>query len=218
MFSILQLISLSLFSVALFAEDEKDQAAVSLDTLLVTETVPAINYPLNSPLNATEFDRELIHELGFTRAQDTAGYTPNYNLSDAGANGFADRSSIRGLTNSPIFTTPSVVLYVDDVPYLSSFAYSNQLVGTEAVEVYRGPQGSLFGRNSYAGVINIKSRRPSNQLRFGRQINNGMWISASICWNLMMAFSGLYHYLATIFIGPNPESRAAWTKTPTVRR
>ncbi len=159
------LIIFGLFVSSLKADDQTSAPTLKLDSMVITGSKPSADFPINAPLNLTEFDRELINELGFTRVQDIAPYVPNYNLTDAGANGFSDRSSIRGLINAPIYTTASVALYVDDIPYLSSSVYTHQLVGVDSIEVYRGPQSGLFGKSSYAGVINVKSRRPGNQIQ-----------------------------------------------------
>ncbi len=170
----------AVFASSLYAEDRKNSPAINLDSITITGEKPAIDSPINAPLNFTEFDRETINELGFTRAQDVAGYVPNYNLIDASANGFSDRSSLRGLTNTPVFTTPSILMYVDDIPYLSASSYTNQLVGVDSIEVYRGPQAGLFARNSYAGVINVKSRRPGNQLQSHVSVDKGNFDSLTI--------------------------------------
>lgn len=219
-FNLLQLIIFGLFSSSLNAEDENSQTIVNLDTMLVTGAKPAVDFPINAPLNLTQFDRETINELGFSRAQDVASYVPNYNLIDAGANGFGDRSNIRGLTNAPGYTTPSVVMYVDDVPYLASIAYANQLLGVDSIDVYRGPQGGLFGRNSYAGVIKVKSRRPGNQLQGNVSLDKGNYDSLNIdsyfagalvkdllYFSLGTAYSKRNGYLDNTFLNSNPDSQ-----------
>lgn len=66
----------------------------------------------------------------------------------------------------------SVVTYVDGVPqpvYASEFAY----VDLERIEVLRGPQGTLFGRNSQGGAINITTRQPSNTFAAGMRAEGG---------------------------------------------
>ncbi len=174
------LILLGFSAPSLKAEDAKISPPINFDTVVVSETKPPDDYPLNAPRDITRFNRQTIDELSFTRAQDTSVYVPNYNLTDVGLNGATDRSSIRGLANTPVYTTPSVIFYVDDVPYLSSFAYTNQLVSVDSIDVYRGPQGGLFGRNSYAGVINVKSRRPNNHMQGNVSVDYGNFNSLNI--------------------------------------
>ena len=62
-FVLLQLIIFGFFSSSLNAEDENSQAIVNLDTMLVTGAKPAVDFPINAPLNLTQFDRETINEL-----------------------------------------------------------------------------------------------------------------------------------------------------------
>jgi pesticin/yersiniabactin receptor len=66
--------------------------------------------------------------------------------------------TVRGMS-SPDFYNPSVQIYVDGVPQAESF-YTQELVNVERVEFLRGPQGTLYGRNAYGGVINIITRKP----------------------------------------------------------
>ncbi|MPZ54967.1 MAG: TonB-dependent receptor plug domain-containing protein [Rhizobiales bacterium] len=66
--------------------------------------------------------------------------------------------TVRGMS-SPDFYNPTVQVYVDGVPQSDAFL-TQELVDVERVEFLRGPQGTLYGRNAYSGVINIITRRP----------------------------------------------------------
>lgn len=70
--------------------------------------------------------------------------------------------SLRGVT-SPDYYNPSVQVYVDGVPQDSSY-FAQQLVDVERVELLRGPQGTLYGRNAHGGVLNIITRKPGPDL------------------------------------------------------
>jgi len=212
------LILTGLFSVSSKAEDTKALPTINLESVLVQGVKLPEDYPLNAPRQVTKFDREAINELGFTRAQDISAYVPNYNLMDAGANGLADRSNIRGLANTPLYTTPSVVLYIDDVPHLSSFAFTNQLVDATSIEVYRGPQGGLFGMNSYAGVINVISRKPSNNKHGNVSVGYGNFNSLNVdgsfsgalikdrlYFSIGTAYSKRDGYLSNTFLNSRPD-------------
>src|SRR5213076_1393567 len=71
--------------------------------------------------------------------------------------------TVRGLGNTEFISDPAVVLYVDDAPFGDAASYTTDLLAVDHVEVYRGPQGARYGKNSEAGVINIVTRRPGNQ-------------------------------------------------------
>lgn len=69
--------------------------------------------------------------------------------------------TVRGIS-SPDYYSPSVQVYVDGVPQVPS-AMVQELVDVERVEFLRGPQGTLYGRNAFGGVINIVTKKPREQ-------------------------------------------------------
>jgi iron complex outermembrane receptor protein len=103
----------------------------------------------------TSKNRDLV---GINSIQDLTNFTPGLNYSSAN-----DRNSIRGvgrLTNShPIAN--AVALYDDGIFSASTVAAGKTPIFTDRVEVLRGPQGTLYGRNSIGGAINVISKRPT---------------------------------------------------------
>ena len=95
--------------------------------------------------------------------------------------------TVRGMS-SPDFYNPTVQVYVDGVPQSDAFL-TQQLVNVERVEFLRGPQGTLYGRNAYGGVLNIITRKPrentvsgtaggTNQTSFGDLYATGVYRDA----------------------------------------
>jgi iron complex outermembrane receptor protein len=115
------------------------------------------------PLSATAFSGDDLSMMSRVKDQELADLIPNHYKTDTGIGSFGDVSSMRGLTNTPFFSAPSVVQYIDGVPSGNTFSHTPALFGVDSIEVLRGAQGTLFGVNSYGGVINIKSRRPSEK-------------------------------------------------------
>jgi len=68
------------------------------------------------------------------------------------------------LANTVFFGAPGTTIYVDDVPFGETFTYAQDLAPVNSIETYRGPQPTLVGRNAYGGLINIRSRRPTNEM------------------------------------------------------
>ena len=88
------------------------------------------------------------------------GLVPNYLYQELGV-GFQQVQSIRGIQ---VFSeNPAVATYVDGVNNLDILANGFMLTDVERIEVLRGPQGTLFGRNAMGGVINITTKRPTNR-------------------------------------------------------
>jgi iron complex outermembrane receptor protein len=97
---------------------------------------------------------------GITTLQDMSNFTPglNYNAS-------IDRVYIRGIgrnTNN-LATDPGVATYVDGVYNSSTIGASNDSMFVDRLEVLRGPEGTLYGRNSIGGAMNAISRRPTDE-------------------------------------------------------
>jgi len=203
-----------------FLAKSTDVSSHRFKDVIVTEQLSQPDHGFNKPYTVTDYDRKTIKERGFSRFQDVYGEIPNLNLMDAGANGFLDRSNIRGLLNSPIYTQPAITLYVDDVPYSSAFSYINQLTMTDEISVYRGPQGARFGKNSYGGAINIVTQRPGNQLQGSVSVDkanydrtgvngylSGALLNDQLYFNLAGAFSSREGYLNNTTLNTRTDDR-----------
>jgi len=115
------------------------------------------------PLAVTAWSGEQLELAGISSTLDLRGAIPNFSQSYTGLRSYADNYVVRGLGNTQFLSDPAVVLYVDDAPSGNVLTYTTDLLAIDHVEVYRGPQGSRFGRNSEAGVINIVTRRPGDR-------------------------------------------------------
>lgn len=205
-------IFIGLCCIPLLAESD-DVSSHRFENVVVTEQLSQPDYGFNKPFSVTDYDRESVKDRGFARFQDVFKEIPNLNLMDAGANGFLDRSNIRGLLNSPLYTQPAITVYVDDVPYSSAFSYINQLTMTDEISVYRGPQGARFGKNSYGGAINIVTQRPGNQLQGAVSVDKGNYDRTGVNGYLSGALLNdqLYFNLAGAF-----TSRDGYLKNTTL--
>ncbi|MEQ8300676.1 MAG: TonB-dependent receptor [Hyphomonas sp.] len=128
----------------------------------VTVTAVKREQDLNDvPVSVTAFTSDLREELGLANLSDFARFTPSLAFS-AGD----DRVFIRGVgrqtnTNG---SDPGVATYADGIYDASTSAVSKSDFFVERVEVLRGPQGTLYGRNSIGGAINVISKRPTETL------------------------------------------------------
>ncbi len=112
------------------------------------------------PSSITSLSSEKITD---TRTWGLGGLTalvPNYLYQELGV-GFQQIQSIRGIQ---VFSeNPAVVTYIDDVNNLDILANGFMLTDVERIEVLRGPQSTLFGRNAMGGVVNIITKKPTNK-------------------------------------------------------
>ncbi|MFN6377856.1 MAG: TonB-dependent receptor [Flavobacteriales bacterium] len=108
-----------------------------------------------------------------TRLWGLGGLTaiiPNYNYQELGV-AFQQIQSIRGIQ---VFSeNPAVSTYIDDVNNIDILANGFALTDIERIEVLRGPQGTLFGRNAMGGVVNIITKRPTNETKGFAEIGVG---------------------------------------------
>lgn len=106
----------------------------------------------------TVLDDEQRDRMGIRTIEDFANFTPGMNFSTS-----LDRISLRGvgrLTNI-IGSDPGVATYNDGFYTASSAEASKTPMFVERVEILRGPQGTLYGRNSVGGALNVVSKRPT---------------------------------------------------------
>lgn len=116
------------------------------------------------PVAVTALDAGQLSAKGISDTQDLGARVPGLNFQTAGLS--RPRVFIRGLGSiqSDANSDSSVGIFVDDV-YLSGFGNFNlDLFDVNRIEVLRGPQGALFGRNTAAGAISVTTLAPSSEL------------------------------------------------------
>lgn len=113
------------------------------------------------PVAATAISGEAIEKRGFTSVRQVAQLTPSLNInSDGAGRAFV---SIRGVGTTLIDTVqPGVGIFVDGIYQPNTSYLNNPLTDVERVEVLRGPQGTLYGKNTLGGAINVITRQPGN--------------------------------------------------------
>ncbi|MEP1470199.1 MAG: TonB-dependent receptor [Halieaceae bacterium] len=115
------------------------------------------------PLSITAFSGDFLEEKGIQTIAGVAKITPNFNI--AGSSQAANnRIQIRGMGaagNNAIES--SVGVFIDGVYYPRPGSVIGLLMDINSFEVLRGPQGTLFGRNTVAGAMNITTRNPSQE-------------------------------------------------------
>lgn len=136
------------------------------------------------PVAASAVTGDLIEQRGLSSVKDIAALTPGLNInSDGIGRAFI---AIRGVGVTLINTVqPGVGLFIDGI-YQPNTSYLNSpLLDVERIEVLRGPQGTLYGKNTLGGAINVISRQPDDEWK-GRVVasyagpDDSMALSASI--------------------------------------
>jgi iron complex outermembrane receptor protein len=118
----------------------------------------------DTPIAITAVNAELLEQRNQTSVVDVAAQAPNVSLSpQAQANGTGLLAFIRGVgqTDFNYALEPGVGMYIDDVYYATVTGSNFDLLDLDRIEVLRGPQGTLAGRNSIGGAIKLFSKKPT---------------------------------------------------------
>jgi len=110
------------------------------------------------PSSITAINAKQVNAFGLWNTKEITGIIPNLYSADPGDG--RDVTSVRGIATSSY--DPTVATYIDGVNQFSLDTYIPTLFDIERIEVLRGPQGTLYGRNAMGGVINIITKQPTN--------------------------------------------------------
>ena len=118
----------------------------------------------STPIAITALPARTIEQLGVERVEGLAGFVPSVTVSQSPVG--TPLVTIRGIgSNSAVAgADPSSTIHLDGVYLARPAMASMDLLDVERVEVLRGPQGTLYGRNSVGGAINIVTRQPTDTL------------------------------------------------------
>src|SRR5688572_28409556 len=114
----------------------------------------------NTPASITAFTEDTIENARITRPADFVNLTPNVTLVETqnAGNAFI---VIRGITQARN-SEPSVAVVIDGVQQVNPAQFNQDLFDIQQIEVLKGPQGALYGRNAIGGAIIINTKGPSD--------------------------------------------------------
>ena len=171
-----------------------DQAAASstantsaLDEIVVTARKRSEDNQ-QAPIAITAFNTQEMQRLGITSVTDLGAQTPSLNFQQSPYDTFGSFIGMRGqqATEIIITQTPPVGIYVDDVYYPNTLMTSlENFEGIDQVEVLKGPQGTLYGRNTTGGAIKITTKLPDYDATSGDfQIGYGRFNEQTVSGSL----------------------------------
>jgi iron complex outermembrane receptor protein len=127
------------------------------------------------PIAVSAFTSEQLQARGINNVYELGSLAPNVQISTATGNNTGMQISIRGgvQINPALYWDPTVGIYVDGVYMAKNLGSVFDVLDLERVEVLRGPQGTLYGRNTLAGAVNFVTRRPSGEFRGSATVDFG---------------------------------------------
>ena len=155
-------LALTFFSINSAGQEDEEESYI--EEIIVTAEKREENL-LDVPVTMTAFSAQSIEELGMTNSDDLEQLVPGLQFQDEGQQ-TGQGTTIRGIgTRLAGETHPdlAVATYVDGVYTLGTYGVAPNMFDLERIEVARGPQGTLNGRNSIAGSISYYYTRPTEE-------------------------------------------------------
>ena len=152
-----------------------------------------------SPVSQQAIGERFIENNQLMGIRDLSGMIANFYMPDYGSRQYSP-IYIRGIGSR--VNSPSVGVYVDGIPYFDRTVLDMDLFGVSKVEVLRGPQGTLFGRNASAGLINVFTRSPLDYQGTSARVSYGSYndllVAAStynkVSHNFGLSLAANYHH------------------------
>jgi len=212
------------------ADASRKGDAVRLDEVVVTATRREENLQ-NIPASITAINAKQLEEQGITSTTALANSVPGLQLfsPNSGTDNFF---SIRGVTQNDYaeHEESPIAVYIDGAYMSQSAGTSALLFDTERVEVLRGPQGTLFGRNATGGLVQYISKQPTDYLDgyVSATIGNysskhvesavGNKITDGVSFRVSTALDYADGYLTNVLSdGDNPGNRNSWAARAQLR-
>lgn len=173
----------------------------------------------NVPIAISAVGREFLESRDISSIDRLGSIAPNVKIERAPSNKTISQISIRGsVTINPAVTwEPAVGLYLDGVYIAKAQGSIFDVADLERVEILRGPQGTLYGRNALAGAVNLVTRKPSGEAGGSAEISYGnfdYWrgkatLDLPAMGPIMIKVSGqIQKRDGFVKVGPNPFPQA----------
>ena len=146
-------------------------SVIQVEDIQVTAIKQGLNLR-NQPVTASVIGRTDLERRHVAALKEVSQVVPNFHIPDYGSR-MTSSIYIRGL--GARIDQPVMGLNIDNIPYLNKDAYDFDLTDIERIEVLRGPQSTLFGRNTMGGVINVYTLSPFTfeGVRLGMEYGSG---------------------------------------------
>ncbi|HQX79879.1 MAG TPA: TonB-dependent receptor [Steroidobacteraceae bacterium] len=153
---------------------EAEQSASQLAEVTVTARRQEESLQ-KTPVSVTAVTGELLEKLNIQDVTQVAEFTPNLSISHQPSSTTATAITLRGIGQTePAATAEQAVgLYLDGVYIARTAGAVFDLVDLERVEVLRGPQGTLFGRNTTGGAVQLVSKKPADEFGIEQKLSYG---------------------------------------------
>lgn len=144
-------------SVNMMAEEADTLATTRMNEVEIVSTLKENGQTRLQPGSVSQINQRMMRDNHITSLKQTSSLVPNLFIPDYGSR-LTSAIYIRGIGSR--INTPAVGLYVDDIPYLDKSAYDFNFYDIERLDVLRGPQGTMYGRNTMGGLVRVYTKNP----------------------------------------------------------
>ncbi|MBQ7420368.1 MAG: TonB-dependent receptor [Prevotella sp.] len=140
-----------------------------LDEVVVVSQAKEFYRLRQQPLSSTVMSGDNLFSLGVRDIREVSDFVPSFVMPNYGSR-FTSSIYVRGIGSR--VNSPSMGVYVDDIPLVNKTAFNSHLYQTDRVDVLRGPQGTLYGLNTEGGMVRMYTRNPFSYQ--GTDVNIGV--------------------------------------------
>lgn len=151
---VLSLATTLILTNSVYAKNTSSLGAITVTANKIEENIKDI------PQSITVISDVEIEQKGIKSVKDLIKEIPNLTSAFFGS----EKVNFRGINGSRFTNSNPVVIYIDGIPYSDIYGFDKAISNVLRVEVLRGPQGAIYGKDSVGGVINIVTKEPTNQL------------------------------------------------------
>jgi iron complex outermembrane receptor protein len=159
-------------TLAAVAAEADANAAPAVEQVVVTAERRATDLQ-KTAIAISAFSQQVLADRKVDNIRDLSGQIPNFSISRVTISHTTQTYALRGVGESDPIQEPVLAVYVDDVYIPRQIGSMVEFNDLERVEVLRGPQGTLYGRNSSAGALRIITRDPGDAFRAKAEVGLG---------------------------------------------
>jgi len=161
-----------LSSIQLAAAPASAISGVALETVTVTSSKIGGDVQ-NIPISITALSQEQLTATQTAGGPDLVKQVPNMTFSKTNFSGYTIQLRGIGTQAISVTTDPAVAVAFNDMPFIRNHFFEQEFYDVSQVEVLRGPQGTLYGRNATAGVVNLVSAKPTDEFEAMASVDLG---------------------------------------------
>ena len=163
---------------AVHAQEAAGTSSAGIEDIIVTARRTAESMQ-STPVSISAFSQDFLEKQNVMQVDKIAQFTPNLTISQQPSSLSAASILIRGVgqTEPSAVAEPGVGMYLDGVYIARTGGAILDLVDLERIEILRGPQGTLFGRNTIGGAVQLVTRKPTDEFGIEQKLGYGSFDS-----------------------------------------